>query len=246
MADQAEEAGKDERAFGLTPSRVRGVIAILVLTIGLYAILFESEPPPAFEDVEISIPERPKPDFDERTIVLPDFEDSPEPEGVEPGEGVEISKAETEEAAVPEQVSAPAPSASEDTPAQAAEQTQAAEKEEPATQEAAPVAADQARQEEPVPAAEPKPDAKGRDAGGFFVQFAALKSEERAGQLGEQVALELGEPYYVQRFENNNGDVLYRVRLGPYGDDEAKARNSLSRLREQVPEISEGSFVDFE
>lgn len=233
MPETTEDAAKKETAFGLTPSRVRGVIAVLVLIIGLYAILFESEPPPVFEDVEISIPEKPKPDFNERTIVLPEFETSPQEEGAEPAEGVVIEKPEVEAAPVPEPATA--------------------------RQEAAPAPAPEVAEIEPEPAAEPAPEPKPEPEPapqvaepaanefadtGFFVQIAALKSRKDAEEQAAAIGAALGEPYYVQE-TRRNGETFFRVRLGPYGDDEAKARATLARLIELRPG-SEGSIVDSE
>ena len=233
MPDLSEESHPSGKAFGLTPSRVRGIIAILLLVFGLYAILFESEPPPVFEDVEISIPERPKPDFSERTIVLPDFETSPVEEGVEPGEGVEITPPEVDLAPEPEPVN------------------EASEPEQPdIVQEAepAPTAESESPQEARQAESPDETSAKQPALLGYFVQVAALESQEDAEELAEQIGLSLDEPHYVQSVDRDD-KILYRVRLGPYGDDEARARNTLTRLRElNLGDLGSSTqyFVDLE
>lgn len=243
MADQEGEAAAPERPFGLTPSRVRGFIAVLVLFIGIYAILFESEPPPVFEEVDINIPDRPEPDFDERSIVLPEFEPSPEEEGAEAAEGVEITTTEAEDAPEPQPVGqgetaeAPAEIAPEEAPAE--EPAAAPEPE----AEPEPVAAE----EEPAPegAQPPAPETAPSATSGYYVQIAALKSQEAASALSEKVGSGLEVPTYVESIRRG-GDVLYRVRLGPFGDDEARARNTLNRLRELDASLGANSYVDFE
>ncbi len=243
MADQEGETAAAERPFGLTPSRVRGFIAVLVLFIGIYAILFESEPPPVFEDVDINIPERPEPDFDERSIILPDLEPSPEEEGAEAAEGVEITTTEVEEAPEPQPVGqgetaeAPAEIASEEAPAEEPA-------EEPAPEpEPEPVAAD----EEPAPEEERPQDSETAPSAtsGYYVQIGAFESRESASSLSEKVGSALEVPTYVESIRRG-GKVLYRVRLGPFGDDEARARNTLNRLRELDPNLGANSYVDLE
>ena len=242
MPDLAEESHPSGKAFGLTPSRVRGVIAILVLVFGMYAILFESEPPPVFEDVEISIPERPKPDFSERTIVLPDFEGSPVEEGVEPGEGVVITPPEVDLAPEPEPVNESSEPEQPDIVQEAEPEPTA----EPAsTAEPAPTAEAESPQEAQKTESPDDTAAKRTALPGYFVQIAALRSQGDAEELAELIGSRLGEPHYVQAI-NRDDKIFYRVRLGPYGDDEARARNTLTRLRELDLVSSSEYFVDLE
>ena len=230
MQDLPEDSHKSGKVFGLTRSLFRGIIAMTLLVIGLYAILFESEPPPVFEDVEIHIPEPPNPDFSERTIDLPDFEASPVEESVEPGEGVVVTSPEV------------------DIPPELTAVNEASEPEESdivLEAETALISESESTQE----AESPDDTTTKRTAlQGYFVQVAAFETRDIAEELAELIGSSLDEPYYVLAVDRDD-KILYRVRLGPYGDDEARARNTLTRLRKlDIGELGPSSqyFVDLE
>lgn len=204
--------------FGLTVNRVRGLVVVAAVLAVVYFAIFESDPPPVFTEVEITIPPEPVDRFDEKTIVLPDFADSPVSEEATPaGEGVVINKVPKEETAVPVIVAPPAT-----VTAAAVPPVEVPSVEVPSV-EAPPVV--------------PHP--------GFFVQVAAMAKREAAIEITTDLEELLGEATFIQEV-THEGVKLYRVRLGPYGTDEGKANEVLSRLRKQVPRLGENAFVDEE
>ena len=220
MPEQGRDSVSPPKLRGLTPSRIRGLVVVGIVVLTLYVVLFESDPPPLFDEVEISIPERPQADFDERTIVLPEFEVSPAPDDSPTAEGVVIAIAEQQEVATPEPVvpePAPAAPPPAETPAKP-----------PPTSSTTPAAA--------------STTLAVVDTSGWFVQFAALTNREAANKWATELGQILDEPTYVE--ETTRGDQKYfRVRLGPYGEDEARARTVLNRLREVDPAASSGAYV---
>ncbi len=210
--------------FGLSPSRVRGALALLLVILMFYIFIFESDPPPLFSEVEVIIPEQPQIDFDERTIMLPEFETSPLPDETVSDEDVlaiipaESAPTLTIEA---EEVEEPVAAAQPDPEPESAEP--AAEPAEPAPEPA-------------VVAVVPPPP-------GFFVQVAAFKSRDTADALLARLKEELKVPGYIQAIARGDSE-LYRVRLGSFGDDEAQAREVISRLRQYDVALSENAFVD--
>ena len=221
--------------FGLSPSRIRGTIALLLVLLMFYLFIFESDPPPLFSEVQVTIPDPPEVDFDERTIVLPEFEASPLLDEDAPADDVV--------AIVPAQATPTLAIEPAAEPASAVEPEPAAE--------AAPVAA-------AAPAVEPEPEpAPALEAtaapvvrsiidqapDGFFVQVGAFKSQEAAAELLERLQAQLKVSGYIQTIQRDN-NRLYRVRLGSFGDDEAQAREVISRLRQYDVALSESAFVD--
>lgn len=249
MADK-QEADSGSRAFGISGSRIRGFLALLIIGVGFYLILFESDPPPDYTEVEVSVPKQPEPDFDERTIVLPDFESSPElDEDVEVGDGVELSAATQQEQPEPVVAVAPEPEP-EPEPA-----------EEPAPEpELSPPAVPDSNLE-PVPEPEPEPEpaeaARAPDGSqsifylyqdgevtpsetgsivGWHVQVVALKSNSSAHKLARELAGDIRGNTYIHA---TGDDPLLRVRLGPFAD-QARASVALEQVREFYPQ----AFID--
>lgn len=54
--------------FGLSKRRIRGFVALLAVLSVIYLVLFESDPPPNFSEVAISIPQPPEVIFDESKV----------------------------------------------------------------------------------------------------------------------------------------------------------------------------------
>ena len=246
MADK-QEADSGSRAFGISGSRIRGFLALLIIGIGFYLILFESDPPPDYTEVEVSIPEQPEPDFDERTIVLPEFESSPElDEDVKVGEGVELGAATPVEQPEPVVAVAPEPEPEPEPSAEPAPEPELSPPPEPVLK---PI---------PEPEPEPEPAAPRDDDGsqsifylyqdgevtpsedgsivGWHVQVVALKNNASAHKLARNLALEIRGNTYIHA---TGSDPLLRVRLGPFAD---QARASVAL--EQVREYYDKAFID--
>lgn len=225
----SEQPASPARTFGITASRLRGGLTLLIMGLALYMILFKSDPPPLFGEIEISIPPPPETDFDERSIVLPEFEASPALSEDQPGEGVEIVGAIEQDTLTPEQVE-------QDELAFATPEGEAAEVEAPPAADAADAAA--ARQEQPAIAPPPPLEAPAdtslvnRDV--YFVQVIATSSRDKGDQLAAELSAKLEVPALVSPVARD-GKTLYRVRLGPFGNDKARALNTLARLRELQP-----------
>lgn len=247
MADK-QEADSGSRAFGISGSRIRGFLALLIIGVGFYLILFESDPPPDYTEVEVSVPKQPEPDFDERTIVLPEFESSPElDEDVEVGDGVELSAATPQEQPEPVVAAAPEP---EPEPV-----------EEPAPEPELSPPAEPEPNLEPVPEPEPEPEpaeaARPPDGSqsifylyqdgevtpsetgsivGWHVQVVALKNNSSAHKLARELAGDIRGNTYIHATRD---DPLLRVRLGPFAD-QARASLALEQVREFYPQ----AFID--
>lgn len=247
MADK-QEADSGSRAFGISGSRIRGFLALVIIGVGFYLILFESDPPPDYTEVEVSVPKQPEPDFDERTIVLPEFESSPElDEDVEVGDGVELGAATPQEQ--PEPVVAVAP---EPDPEPVEEPAPEPELSPPAVPDS---------NLEPVPEPEPEPEpaeaARPPDGSqsifylyqdgevtpsevgsivGWHVQVVALKSNSSAHKLARELAGDIRGNTYIHA---TGDDPLLRVRLGPFAD-QARASVALEQVREYYPQ----AFID--
>ncbi|MBF2735688.1 MAG: SPOR domain-containing protein [Betaproteobacteria bacterium AqS2] len=251
MAKAAKEDGGGP-AFGISASRVRGFIALAIIGVGFYFALFESDPPPDYTEVEINIPQEPEPDFSERSIVLPEFEEAPAlPDEGAPAEGVAISPAAAPQAAEP--VAATAQPEPEPTPAPEPEPAP-----EPAPEpEPAPPP-----EPEPEPAAAPAPEpvppvtavfyrhgdeglaaTPAGDSAGYYVQVMALSNPEGAHKMAREIAQDLKLDTYIQA---SGDDELLRVRLGPFGEDEAQANSARERLHEYYEGGFENAFVEFE
>ena len=234
MAKVDNENTVTERPFGITASRIRGAIALFIIGFGLYLILFESDPPPNFEEVEIKIPPKPETNFDERSVVLPDFEADPTLEE-EPVEGVEIEVAQTQKA--PDvAIAEPIVVENEVGPNSEEEETNQVEVASNVPQ----VPADVVEEITYYTLNNNRVIVSNSgDNAGYFVQVAALSNNENARKLIQDLALKLQVSGYISRIEQ-----LHRVRLGPF-TDEAQAENVKARLWEEAPSYTT-AFVEFE
>lgn len=210
----------DQQPLGLTPNRIRGLLAMLLLLGVVYFTIFESDPPLGFTEVEIEIPPKPASELEEKEIVLPEFADSPLVEE-ELAVGVEISTIDEQPAV---ELTTIEPQAGDVAPAPDKVSTPAQEKVIATTAVEAATAT--------APAAK----------GGFYVQVVALSGPADAQAMATKLAEALNELSYVQQVERG-GKPLYRVRLGPFGSDQGKANEVLNRLRTELPNLGGNAFV---
>lgn len=244
MAEAAGERPK-RPPLGLTANRVRGLLALLFLLGLVYFTIFESEPPPQFTEVVIEIPPPPEEvDFGENTIMLPEFKPSPLKEGQEESSQVEIIPVVEQKASAPE----PEPvTVEEEEEGEQPEEVAEPEPEPEVSESVALLSAEireEPAEEEPKVKVEPAEPTSAPPAG-FHVQVAALSSRDKADEMSGRLDGLLGEPTYVLEVERQ-GQLLYRVRLGPFGEDEGKANEVLNRLRELEPDLGRNAFVDAE
>ena len=225
----AEGSEATSNVFGITASRVRGALALLVMGLALYLILFKSDPPPMFDEIEIEIPLEPKTNFDERSIVLPEFSASPTLPEEAAGEGVEINPTTEQETLEPEPVAPDELAFATPEPEGDKEQN---DPEPP--DEGAPADDGVTELSAPEPIEAPA-DTSLANRDTYFVQVLATGSKDKGDKLAKELGVKLDVPALVSPVERDGG-ILFRVRLGPFGTDKARALNTLARLREIDPE----------
>lgn len=217
--------------LGMTSNRVRGILAFCVLFGIIYFTIFESDPPPVFSEVEIEIPPKPTDSFSEKTIVLPDFDESPVVEEDTETDGVDIATVTQQEQ----------PVVVAEEPSEGAVEPNPDGVGLPADDEVSILETEPEPEPPPVAIVEPAPEVT--TGTGFYVQVAAVSDEDNATAIAASLQEILAEPTFVQEV-NRNGNLLYRVRIGPYGEDEGKANEVLNRLRTQATQLGASAFVD--
>lgn len=217
---RAAKPQEDEPVDPMLPEKKRarrrlvGATALVLAAIIGLPMIFDSEPKPLSDDIEIQIPSRDKIEAPAlRPMPLP-----PEPAPVAPKSDAALERP----AVLPAPNAKAAPDTAAKAPATVAKKPALAKAPPPKIHSAAHAAGKPA--EKSVVKLSNKPVDKSADAGKgrFIVQVAAVSSHVKADDLQNRLK-NAGIKSYSQKVSTKDGD-RYRIRIGPFGSREVADR----------------------